>query len=225
MLQAHLIFVMTFALELANVDALAQSVPDLNDPRWGCYDPQPGHPKEQEKRQFIQAGVPIAQNLEQKSGPPAAGLLAIAALESGFGFTRTALFAHNFFGWKYTTPTDAVGRSAWTLACQPTSDPGNRYVVFTDQTDSFSFVGLKLERLPRYRPVTLRFHSDRAAGVQVEEAVQRWVRGIQTAGYNPNPSWADMVIAIANDFIQPNNSKPGENGLYKYSAAVANTPR
>src|SRR5437899_702454 len=123
---------------------LSQVQPDVNDPRWGCYDAQPGHPSDSERQKFIEQNVQLAQGMQQSGGPPAAGLLAMAALESGFGFTRTALFANNLFGWKYTSAAAAEGRTSWTLVCQPASDPGNQYVVFRDQRDSLSFVGNRL---------------------------------------------------------------------------------
>ncbi|MGO8917418.1 MAG: glucosaminidase domain-containing protein, partial [Stellaceae bacterium] len=78
---------------------------------WGCYDPKPGHPTQS------------AQDAERRGESPAAGLMAMAALESGFGWTRTALSANNLFGFKYTSAQAADGRGKWILACQPASDP------------------------------------------------------------------------------------------------------
>jgi hypothetical protein len=203
----------------------SQSQPDGNDRRWGCYDAQPGHPSDSERRHFIEESVEITQDIEQRGGPPAAGLLAMAALESGSGFTRTALFANNLFGWKYTTAAAAAGRVAWTLACQPASDPGNQYVVFRDHRDSFSFVGNRLAQNDRYKPVTRQYHADRAAGIVVEEAVRKWVKGIQAAGYNPDPAYPDRVISIANNFERPGKAISARDALYAYSARITASPR
>jgi len=205
-------------LVVAGCQVYAQPSQALDDPTWGCYDAQPEHPTEIEKRGFIEGLVPAAQNIERNGGPPAAGMLAMASLESGFGFTRTALFANNIFGWKYTSAPSAGGRVFWTLACQPSSDPGNKYVVFQDRMDSLSFVGRQLTELARYKGATGRYHTDRAAALPVEEAVGRWVRGIQAAGYNPNPTYPNRVLGIANDFLRPGLAVSPVNGLYKYSA-------
>jgi hypothetical protein len=110
------------------------------------------------------------------------------------------------------------GRAFWTLACQPSSDPGNRYVVFQDHTDSLSFVGRKLTELGRYKGATGQYRADRAAALTVEEAVRRWVKGIQAAGYNPDPTYPNRVLRIANDFLHPGLTVSPVNSLYKYSA-------
>jgi hypothetical protein len=203
------------------VSAYSQLRPDATNPRWGCYDAQPGHPTEAEKRSFVEAALPTAQDLERNGGVPAAGILAMASLESGFGFTRTAQFADNLFGWKYTTDAAADGRASWTLGCQPATDPGNKYVMFRDHNDSLSFVGRKLAQLASYKKVTAQYHADRAAALPVEEAVRRWVHGIQAAGYNPYASYPDRVLGVANDFLHPGSAVSPVNGLYKYSAALA----
>jgi hypothetical protein len=144
----------------------------------------------------------------------------MAALESGFGFTRTALFANNLFGWKYTNTAAAEGRRSWTLDCQPAADPGKQYVVFQDKGDSLLYVGNKLARTDRYRPLTVQYHGDRTAGITTEEAVRRWVRGVQGAGYNPDPAYPSRVVSIANNFKHPGESVSPTDALYKYSGAI-----
>jgi hypothetical protein len=73
--------------------------------RWGCYDPKPGHPTAAERQQFVNDISTHAVYAEQNHGVPAAALVAMAIVESGYGWTRTALEAHNFFGWKFYSAT------------------------------------------------------------------------------------------------------------------------
>lgn len=156
-----------------------------NDPTWGCYDPQPGHPTASEQQSFLGAAAPAAQRAEAQFGVPAAAIAAMSAVESGFGFTRTALYARNYFGFKMPS-SGAGGRGAYTLECQPADDVGNVYIVFASLDDSLGYVANRLATLSRYAPATQRYQADRAAGVDVVTAVNRWVEGITYAGYNPN---------------------------------------
>jgi hypothetical protein len=150
--------VITLALGLIVGGVVARAaLPDPNNPHWECYSAQPGHPTDAEKSAFIRATAPSAQAAEHTGGPPAAGLLAMSALESGFGFTRTALFANNLFGWKFTGQAAADGRQAWVLTCQPASDPNNNYVVFHDGGDSVAFVAGRLVKMARYATITQHF--------------------------------------------------------------------
>ena len=185
------------ALMLAPTSAAVLQTPLPDDPRWGCYDAAPGHPTDDERRRFIAEIAPAALAAEHAGGPPATGIAAMAALEAGYGWTRTALFANNLFGWKYTSAAAAGGRGHWTLACQPASDPGKDYVTFGDHADSVTFVSGKLATNARYAPSTRRYHDELRGGVAPTAAVEHWVRGIAAAGYNPYPSYPGSVLAIA----------------------------
>src|SRR5262245_36352744 len=101
--------------------------------QWGCYDPQPGHPTDGEKVEYVEEIRPSAQEAEQRYGPPAAALIAMACVEGGYGWTRTALHANNLFGWKYNSVTSSGGRACWVLECQPPEDKNNRYIKFRDE--------------------------------------------------------------------------------------------
>ncbi len=155
-----------------------------NDPSWGCYDPQPGHPTAAEQQSFVARVGRAAQRAEAEVGVPAAAIAAMAAVESGYGFTRTALYAQNYFGYKM--PAGGAGsRGSYTLECQPAWDVGNVYVVFASLEDSVSWVANRLATSSLYAPTTQRYQADRRAGVDVVTAVNRWVEGITYAGYNP----------------------------------------
>ncbi len=176
---------------------------------WGPYDPEPGHPTADERTAFLAEIGPYAQQAEGAGGPPAAALTAMACNESGFGWTRIALYANNLFGWKWYSSASAGGRGAYTLANQPASDPGNQYVVFADRADSVAFVGDKLATLARYQAVTARYHTDIAGGVDVQTAVNDWIYGLAAAGYNPYPSYPATTIGFITKY-----------GLYALSPAA-----
>ena len=110
------------------------------DPAWGCYDPEPGHPTEAEQAAFFDKVIGPAKAAEIRHGVPAAGIVAMSMLESGYGFTRTAKFANNLFGWK-ASDSDPAG---FVLICQPPSDPGNHYVRFADWAAAIETVSGRL---------------------------------------------------------------------------------
>jgi Mannosyl-glycoprotein endo-beta-N-acetylglucosaminidase len=59
-----------------------------------------GHPTQDEARAFLEDIKPIAVELGQKYQIPASVVMAMAAMESGYGYSRNAVFANNFFGIK-----------------------------------------------------------------------------------------------------------------------------
>jgi hypothetical protein len=185
--------------------------------QWDCYAPQPGHPTSAEKTTYIEEIKVYAQEAEARWGTPAAALLAMAANESGYGFTRIGLYANNLYGWKWTNSEAAGGRAPYVLACQPSWDPNNKYVTFKDRRDAVHFIGMKLATLSRYKPVTERYVSDIRGGVAVTTAINRWVQGIQTAGYNPYASYVTKTVSYLNNYLTPSSTYSSTYNLYKYS--------
>jgi hypothetical protein len=185
--------------------------------QWDCYAPKPGHPTSAEKTAFIDEVRVYAQEAEARWGPPAAALMAMAANESGYGFTRIGLHANNLFGWKWTNSEAAGGRPPYTLTCQPSWDPNNKYVSFKDRRDAVHFVAMKLATLSRYKPVTERYVSDIRNGVAITTAVNRWVQGIQSAGYNPYASYVSKTVSYLNNYMSPSSTFSSTYNLYKYS--------
>ena len=59
-----------------------------------------GHPTQEEARTFLEDIKPIAVELGKKYQIPASVVMAMAAIESGYGYSRNAVFANNFFGIK-----------------------------------------------------------------------------------------------------------------------------
>ncbi len=186
---------------------------------WGCYSPKPGHPTIAEKDTFVSAIAVFAQEAERTYGAPAAALTAMACNESGFGWTRIGLEANNLFGWKWYSSASADGRDSWTLTCQPDWDPNKKYVVFADKRDSVLFVASKLASLSWYKPVTARYQQDVANGVEIRTAVNRWVAGIQQAGYNPYVSYIQKTESFLNNYRAPSATYSPDFNLYRYSPA------
>jgi hypothetical protein len=194
------------------------SAHDPADPLWGCYDPEPGHPTAGERTAFFEKIGEPARLAEQRYGVPAAGLAGMSMLESGYGFTRTAQFANNLFGWK-AAQSDAA---AYVLTCQPTSDPGNHYHRFASWGEALDQVGARLgtpATRAQYANATRTYQRERAAGTPVTVAVLHWVRQIQQGGYNPDPRYVGRVVRIANNYQSPADAVSPTLNLYQLSQA------
>lgn len=187
---------------------------------WGCYDPKPGHPTEAEKAQYIKEISPLVIEAERKYGTPAAAIGAMAIAESGYGWTRTALEAHNLFGWKFYSSSAAPGRSYYILSCQPPEDKNNKYVRFSDAADAIDFVARKLATLPSYLPDTQLYQKVRSSGKSAKDASKDWVAGISNP-YNWNPQkYTTTIVRIMNNPVSPSdNISEGEN-LYRLSEGI-----
>lgn len=195
---------------------LALAGMDPNDKNWGCYDPEPGHPTQADRAAFFEKIRGPVQLAEQRHGVPAAGLAAMSMLESGYGFTRTAQFAKNLFGWKAPKSDQA----SYVLTCQPASDPGNHYRRFADEAEAIDQVASRLgtqATRAQYADATRAYAGERAAGVPVADAVLHWVQRIQKGGYNPNPAYVGRVIRIANNYQSPGTALSPTLNLYQLS--------
>ncbi len=195
------------------LEATSAAQTDPNDRSWDCYAPEPGHPTAAERAAFFTTHSAAAQEAEGTYGVPAAAILAMAAVEGGYGFTRIALYANNTFGYKFTSSAAAGGRGSWTLACQPSWDVGNRYIKFASIRDAILFVGYKLGTRAdwaNYKAATDAYRTARMAGRDITVAVNAWVDGIANAGYNYDPPTYKRTI----------KSVITANDLFRYSSAV-----
>lgn len=184
---------------------------------WGCYDPMPGHPTVAEKHAFVAEITPYAQEAERLSGVPAAGLVAIAAYESGFGWTHNALEANNLFGYKHHGNEPYP---AYILKGQPASDPNDRYVAFPSRKECVLFVASQLAARSRYKPTTERYRADLLGGVSPRIAVDRWVEGIAAAGYCPDFAYPARVKGYLADYLSPSRPADAAHSLYGLSPAT-----
>jgi hypothetical protein len=186
---------------------------------WGCYDPKPGHPTAAEKAQFVARMSELAVAAEQRHGVPAPAIAAMAMVESGYGWTRTALQANNFFGWKHYSAAAAGGRQAYVLDCQPAEDVNNRYVVFADAADAVDFVAGKLASLPTYRQDGEAYRVARASGQPAEAATKGWLTGIADP-YNWRPAeYVTTVTRFMNDPLSPSDQISADRNLYRLAPA------
>ena len=187
----------------------------VTTPTWDCYAPEPGHPTAQEKAAFIAKAGKAALQAERTYGVPASAILAMAAVEGGYGFTRTGQYANNSFGYKFVSAAAAGGRGKYTLSCQPDWDVGNEYIVFSSLEDGILFVGYKLavrDDWVSYKTSTDRYRAARLAAPDADPtaAVDAWIDGIADAGYNYDPPTYKRTIKGAIE----------ANGLYRFSASA-----
>jgi uncharacterized FlgJ-related protein len=184
---------------------------------WGCYDPKPGHPTLKDKKAFVAELVPNAQEAERKFGVPAPAKLAMASLESGFGFTRIALNANNLFEWKYYSAASAGNRQAWVFGCLPEEDHNNKYVKFSSRDEAMNFVAMKLATLERYHTITISYRAQRSQGDGILEAINSWVDSVDDAGYNLKPDeYKRTLKAILINYLNPGVESQDFN-LYQYA--------
>ena len=181
---------------------------------WGCYDAQPSHPTKAEKEAYIKAVSSFAVHAEEKYGVPAPALAAMAINESGYGFTRTALYAHNVFGFKWNSSKSAGGRASYTLRCQPSWDVGNKYIVFQDVADSVDFVAKRLSTSAYYKEDTDKFKLAMLKGLDRKVAVSDWLTGISSRyNYNP-PKYVRSITLVMNNPSSPSLAIDPTNSLF-----------
>lgn len=191
---------------------------------WRCYDPQPGHPTAAEKVDFVKTVSELARSAESKYGIPAPAIAAMSIVESGYGWTRTALDANNDFGWKYYSPTAAGGRPSYTLGCQPAGDPNNHYVVFTNAADGMDFVASKLATLSIYRPAAAAYKQARTAGQASDTSAKAWLTAI-AQHYNATPAdYVNAVTKFMNDPFTPSDQVSASGNLYQLSTTAGAAP-
>lgn len=186
---------------------------------WGCFAPQPGHPTTAEKRAFVEEVGDLATRAEQRHGVPAAAIAAMAIQESGYGWTRLAQNSNNLLAWKYTSPSAAGGREPWRHDC-PEQGVSDVFVKFRDRAEAIDFVAEQLATSDNYRADTERYRRDRAEGVDVVAAVNRWVDGIADPYSSQPEQYREAVKRLMNDPYDPSDRRSPERSLYRLSEAV-----
>jgi len=190
--------------------------PDCKQRYWGPYDPKPGHPTAAEQQAFIEKIVPLAQKAEERFRVPAAAIAAMAMQESGYGYTRTALNAHNLFGFKVPKNGPPGGRGKYTLVCQPKEDRGKDYIVFRDYADTVSFVAERLATLPRYAQITAEYAAI-PRDKRTKDDIVAWVYRVAKAGYNCCPEQYRQQISRIMNSPQSPSDRESASTLYALS--------
>ena len=186
---------------------------------WGCFEPQPGHPTEAERRAFVEEVAPLATRAEERHGVPATAIMAMAILESGYGWTRLAQNTNNLLGWKYF-PEAAGEREFWVLEC-PEQGITDRLLVFRDRAEAIDYVAEQLATSDNYRADTQRYIRDRGSGVDVVEAVDRWVDGIADPySTQPEEYRASLRRIMSETYEFAEGQVPGGD-LYSLSEAAS----
>jgi Mannosyl-glycoprotein endo-beta-N-acetylglucosaminidase len=202
----------------ASPDAAADAALAETSGTWGCFEPQPGHPTEAEQRAFLEEVAPLATRAEERHGVPAAAITAMAILESGYGWTRMAQNTNNLLGWKYF-PEAAGEREFWVLEC-PELGISDRLLVFRDRAEAIEYVAEQLATADNYRADTERYVRDRASGVGVVEAVDRWVDGIADPYSSQPEQYRESLRRIMNETHEFAEGQVPEGNLYSLSEAV-----
>ena len=201
-------FVCAVVLALFAEAALAAS--------WSCYGAKPGHPTADERAAFVSDVSPFAIAAERKHGVPAAALVALAAVESEYGWTRLALEANNLFAWK-AGPVEAKTQKTYVPVCQQRRKTKGHFAVFASRAEAFDTVASKLATLDGFREYTERYRVARKRGEPLERSVNAWVAGIATR-YSREPRvFSDKLVRVMNDPEQRGDAASRQRNLYELS--------
>lgn len=200
---------------------LENSQKGLND---NVYLAAVGHPTATEEMSFILDIKEEAIRQARQYKLPASAIIGIAMLESGSGYTRTAVIANNIFGLKIWNGAGAA--NAWQLKGQPDEDEGrvkilqrlptkqfifeeknrrdNWYQVFGSWNESLDFFVTEVllfqtGKWPRdYRHVSEKYQANIAAGLSKKDASLQFIYEIAENGYtSKGPSfYLDRIGAI-----------------------------
>ena len=184
---------------------------------WGCHGTKPGHPTPQERAAFVREVSELAIKAEKTHGVPASALAAIAIAESGYGYTRIALYANNLFAWKFV-PAAANSLKEYVLHCEERR-ARTRFAAFDSKAHAFDFVASKLATLEAYREHTQAYQAARKRGVAAEIAVKAWIEGVASRYSRKPDAFTRKLTRIMNDPFDPRDTMSHESNLYRLSAA------
>lgn len=168
-----------------------------------CYLSAINHPTAIEKEQFINSIKHFVDSISAKEKLPGKVILAMAILESGYGFTRTAYYANNLFGIKVFTrdtlktyvlkgqPSEGVVNKVIKKIAEnrvlydETARVDNRYRVFKDRRECILYLINKLLLGNRYISVTKKFQENiRTNALSEREASLTFAFDLAEKGYN-----------------------------------------
>ena len=157
----------------------------------------------QMKKSFINKISTPAMEANEKWGIPASAIIGMAILESGYGTTRIAIHANNFFGvkvWGYNP------KNAWQLKGQPDEDyepvpvlvdygydrkifdeskrRDNWYRKFNSSKEAIDYLAGDLLLNSRYRFAKTNYEQRVKNGWSLDKAAKAYLYDIAEAGYN-----------------------------------------
>lgn len=143
-------------------------------------------------QQFIQAAVPLAQDVQRQTGVPASVTIAQAILESDWGTSSLTRAANNFFGIKatdYPNTNDVYWSDTWEVVDGEDLVVRAPFRAYKTPWDSFLDHGQFFLRSRRY-----------AAALLVTSNPQEFARAIADAGDATDPAYARKLIALMDQY-------------------------
>jgi LysM repeat protein len=153
--------------------------------------PAPGT-GDRNKRQFIEAAAPAAQDSQRRLGIPASVIIAQAIHESYWGTSKLARNANNFFGIKARNGEGSAGTywmDAWEVINGEDVVVPEPFRAYNNPGESFIDHGLFFLRNSRYHGA-FRFSDD----------PRRFAWAVADAGYATDPDYAPKLIRIMDQF-------------------------
>lgn len=164
-----------------------------------------GHPTPQEKAAFLEEVKPITVELRHLHGVHASALIGMAVQESCYGYTRTGVYANNYFGIKKWIDKP---EGTYQLIGQPDEDKGkvrvierlpngqkifdetkrkdNRYRTFASKGDAMRYLveEIFLHKQKPYLQVVEKYRARIQRGMPSKEASRTFLCELAAAGYN-----------------------------------------
>jgi len=148
---------------------------------------------------FLAKILPAALASQEQFGIPASVTIAQAILESGWGQSKLALEAHNYFGVKaragepfmmFPTPEFQHGQQIWIRAA---------FAAYPSPEASFLAHGKLISGLARYGPA-----------MQQKSDPRRFATALRCCGYSTNPTYEDSLMQLVSqhDLTQYDVRKP-----------------
>lgn len=169
-----------------------------------------------EQNAFLQSVIPGAQAAQRKWGVPASVSVAQSILESsnqqGWGKSRLATVANNYFGIKAVHHTDP---DTYIEVKTREYDHGRVETVmadfarYADLSASFDAHAQLLASASRYRPAMAVCHDPEAMCIE-----------LQKCGYSTNPSYAVTLAKIIHDYDLTQYDVPPEDPARAQEAAA-----
>ncbi len=153
------------------------------------------------KTEFLQSLTPHAQRSAQRLGTSTSAVLAIAALETGWGQSMlkngTGQSSNNYFGIKANAQDKNFTRNTTTEYLNGTSQKVQaKFKAYDSTADSVEgFADFILEN-PRY-----------STALQHASNPERFLRELHVAGYATDPRYADKAITVMRQ-VEQQTSKP-----------------
>ena len=144
------------------------------------------------RQQFIEAAAAAAQEAQRRTGAPASVAIAMAINETGWGTSRLAREAHNYFGIKGRLgegPAGVVWMTTWEVLGGRNVYLREPFRAYHSPEESFLDFGLFLHANPRYQRALTRTDDPRA-----------FVREIAAAGFATDPDYAAKIIRIMDTY-------------------------